>query len=180
MEAKAIDTGSRINVGKHTDLALNEKDELVRDIKQKYSAIVRNNTALVKRVNPEDLIKMLDKWAGDARFNLANVADALNISTHGLELLLSMDGVKEYYASCRKRRGETFAATGFEVVKTPYEKVMNGEDVSPFLNNAAKNFSNYCLAMAKAFNSDYSPEKREGTGGNGVNVVVNTGIQLNV
>ena len=151
-----------------------------RTIKEKYSVIERDTTALIKRIDPKDLITLLDKYAKDVNFNLSNVADALNISSHGLEILLKKEGVQEYYQSCKRKRGEAFAVTGFNVVMTPYEKILNGEEVSPFLNNAAKNLSNYCLAMAKSMNGEYNPDKRQSEGGGGVKVVVNTGIQLNV
>lgn len=170
----------KCKVGKHhTELTvLQDKDNEIAELKEKYDLMPHEGNPL--KIPEEDVNKALEIYATREDVDLTNIADMLHISEHGLRRLLTSDKFKDYYQDVRLARGSRFARTGLKIACTPFNKLMNGEDIHPQLVKASTTASNYMLHMAKAFNPEYGNNGASRDRDTPVTVAVQTNFKLNI
>ena len=170
----------KTKVGKHhTDLAvLNKKDAEIEELSSKYELMPHGGVP--SNIPPEDISKALEIYATREDVDLTNIADMLHISEHALRRLLSSDKYKDYYQDVKLARGSRFAREGMKIACTPYNKLMEGEDIHPQLVKAATTASNYMLHMAKAFNPEFGSGGGAGGREEQIVVAVQSNFKLNI
>lgn len=138
------------------------------------------HTALAERISEEDVHRIFKAYAENKDMDVYTIAQCFCISAHGFNNLVKSDKYRDEWESVKKKRGEAFVQRGYEVAAIPFNKIQAGEEVSIVEVQAAKLLSNYCMLYGQAQNPDFNPTKKVSSDGSGVNVVVNTGIQLNI
>lgn len=132
------------------------------------------------KVNDEDIRRILKRYATDERLDLYTIAEAFSISESTLTKVLKSDKYKELYHACKLKRGEMFVQKGYEVASTPFDKIQNGEEVSMVEVASAKLKAHYALSYGQSLNTQFNPQKDKSSEGGGINVVVQTGIQIDL
>lgn len=178
MEVEVIPKEKALNVHKHH--IEDPQDAEVDALKAKYAVVEKkHSTAMTTVVNPDDVHAMIKKYSENLRVDLYTIAKTFNFDLTTVGKLLNSETYKEEYEAAKRKRGEIFAQSGYEIALTPYEKLMAGEKIPPALVKAATLASNYSLHMARSFNSQFSPQK-ENDNDKAPTVIVNTGVQLNI
>lgn len=136
--------------------------------------------AVDEKVNDEDIRRILKRYATDERLDLYTIAEAFSISESTLTKVLKSDKYKELYHACKLKRGEMFVQKGYEVASTPFDKIQNGEEVSMVEVASAKLKAHYALSYGQSLNTQFNPQKDKSSEGGGINVVVQTGIQIDL
>lgn len=136
--------------------------------------------AVDEKVNDEDIKRILKRYATDERLDLYTIADAFSISESTLNRVLKSDKYKDLYHACKLKRGEHFVQLGYEVASTPFDKIQAGEEVSMVEVASAKLKAHYALSYGQSLNTQFNPQKDKTAEGGGINVVVNTGIQIDL
>ena len=158
----------------HVDMS---SDEQVANLMEKYSD--KDKYDLACKIDEKDMFEILKRYSHDLKVDLYTVAECFNISDHTLWTVLKNEKYKSYFESCKKARGERVVQEGYITACTPFERSMNGEDITMAEVASAKLKANYCLEYGRALNSDFCSKKAEGSSG-GINVVVQTGVELNI
>ena len=159
----------------HVDLS---QDPQIYAIKERTKDLpVR---AVEEKVNEEDVIRILKRYAIDPRLDLYTIAEAFSISESTLSKILKTEKFKDLYHACKLRRGEMFVQKGYEVASTPFDKIQNGEEVSMVEVASAKLKAHYALQYGQSLNTQFNPQKDKTAEGGGINVVVNTGIKIDL
>lgn len=159
----------------HVDLS---QDPQIYAIKERTKDLpVR---AVDEKVNEEDVIRILKRYAVDPKLDLYTIAEAFSVSESTLAKLLKTDKFKDLYHACKLRRGEMFVQKGYEVASTPFDKIQNGEEVSMVEVASAKLKAHYALQYGQSLNTQFNPQKDKASEGGGINVVVNTGIKIDL
>lgn len=135
---------------------------------------------VAERIPEEDVHRVFKAYAENKDMDVYTIAQCFCISAHAFNNLVKSDKYRAEWESIKKKRGEAFIQRGYEVAAIPFNKIQSGEEVSMVEVQAAKLLSNYCMMYGQAQNPDFNPSKAGGGDAGGVNVVVNTGIQLNI
>lgn len=159
----------------HVDLSC---DPQILAIKEKTKDLPVK--AIDEKVNEEDIKRILQRYATDERLDLYTIAEAFSVSESTLARILKSDKYKDLYHACKLKRGEHFVQLGFEVASTPFDKIQNGEEVSMVEVASAKLKAHYALSYGQSLNTQFNPQKDKTAEGGGINVVVNTGIQIDL
>lgn len=178
MDVEVIPKKKKNNRHKHH--VEDPQDAVVDVLKAKYAVIEKNhNTAIAAVVDPADVHQMIARYSENLKVDLYTIAKTFNFDPVTVGKLLNSKEYKEEYEAAKRKRGEVFAQSGYEIAMTPYKKIMSGEEIDPHLVKAATLASNYSLHMARSFNSQFSPQKREDDD-SAPTVIVNTAVQLNI
>ena len=175
MEVEVIPRKRKIQKGKyHVDM---KDDSQFHALSVKYSK--ERELTVIEEINEDDLIKALERYASDLKVDLYTIAESFHIHINTLYRLLQNERYKNFYESIKRARGERAIQEGFKAACEPYDKIQNGIDVTMAEVASAKLKANYCLEYGRARNPEFLPNKERGDNG-GVNIVVNTGIKLNI
>lgn len=175
METEVIPRKRKIQKKKyHVDMT---DDPQVKLLTEKYSD--KKKYDVTAKIDENDMLSILKRYSKDLKVDLYTVAECFNISNSSLNEVLKSDKYKSWYEACKKARGERVVQDGYITACSPYERVMAGEEVTMAEVASAKLKANYSLEYGRALNSDFNPKKGESTNG-GVNIVVQTGVELNI
>lgn len=157
----------------HVDLS---EDEEVKALATKYEGT--KGTSLQK-IDEADLERILRRYEKDQTMDLYTIADAFDVSSHALYEALKSDKYAERYQAAKRRRGEMLVQKAIDIASAPWNMIQEGKQLSMVDVNAAKLYATTTLYAGKCLNPDYQPQKQDVAEG-GINIVVQTGIKLNV
>ena len=158
----------------HVDMT---NDPQVHALTEKYSDKEKYN--VTAKIEEKDIQAILKRYSHDLKIDLYTVAECFNISDHTLTMVLKDEKYKSFFEACKKARGERVVQDGYITACSPYERVMAGEEVTMAEVASAKLKANYSLEYGRALNGDFNPKKGESSSG-GVNIIVQTGVELNI
>ena len=178
MEVQVLPKKKRVvQVGKYRGDFTNDKQ--FNALSVKYADEKSKELAVIDKIEEADLISALERYANDLTVDLYTIAESFHIHVNSLYRLLQKDRYKSFYEGIKRARGERAIQEGFVTACQPYDKIQNGIDVTMAEVASAKLKANYCLEYGRSRNSEFLPQKERGSEG-GINVIVNTGIKLNV
>lgn len=155
-------------------------DAEIKELSDKYEVIRAEHAQIIPYIEEQDVRTVIEKYSQDLDTDLYTIADTFHISAPTLTALLKKEEYHKDYLAAKSKRGELLAQKGLEVAFTPYNKLMAGEEISPYLVKAATLASNYSLSLARSLNPDLNPQKGGEVGSQNIAVVVNTSVDLNV
>lgn len=149
-----------------------DHDALLKELREYYRP---NEDGESPEIEPDHVRALLLVYSTDKRCQLLNFAETFSCSMTTLySLLMREDLLPDYKAAC-KARSETFQAEAVECASVPYDKIMEGEDVSPMLVRAAQLKSNVLMTAAEHVNPE---NKSNGSGSTPVHINVSAPFQL--
>lgn len=155
-------------------------------IKEKYEAKARDTSLIsikarsLASIEDNDMLALLERYATDETVDVRNLSECFGISVTTLFSVLRSDKWKDAYYSAKKTRAAMLMRMSLESACTPYELLMNGEDIHPQLVKAAALRANQCFNMAQTVDPELNMRATGPTiqAAGQINIQVNSGIPI--
>lgn len=150
------------------------------EVRTRETNLIALKSRTIASIDDSDMLALLERYATDETVDVRNLSECFGISVTTLFHILRSDKWKEAYYAAKKARASMLMRMSLESACTPYELLMNGDDIHPQLVKAAALRANHCFTMAQTVDPELNLRATGPTiqAAGQINIQVNSGIPI--